>query len=350
MEKPATMMPKDILPKFLLVLCYFMVTGCQGLNQERVQKYRETKMLMGTFVNIDVCGTLHDKLRVETSYQAVWERLGAISWKMNVFDDRSDVAKLNHSNQVPVSVGKDTYYVLENSMRFSRLTGGVFDISVYPLIGLWRESEKQNQFPSEEQIQKVRMMVGSQNIQLLGNDQVRIGRAGTKIDLGGIAKGYAVDEAARIFREHGVYDFFIDAGGDVYAGGNNCLGKLWRVGIRDPRDKSKILDVVEVMNQAVMTSGNYEQYYTIGGKRWSHIINPNTGRPQKEVTSSTVITPTAMEGDALATGLCVLGGQAGTEFMDARGENYASLVLIKSGDGELRRFSSRTYKKLVVQF
>ena len=96
-----------------------------------------------------------------------------------------------------------------------------------------------------------------------------------------------------------------------YVGGLNCSGKPWRVGIRDPRDKSKIINIVELTDAAVATSGNYEQYYLINNKRWSHIVDPNSGYPQKDVISSTVIAPTAMEADALATALCVLGRRSG---------------------------------------
>ena len=161
--------------------------------------------------------------------------------------------------------------------------------------------------------------------------------------MGGIAKGYAVDEAARVFREKGIDSFFIDAGGDVYAGGRNCVGKPWRIGIRDPRDSKNIIDVVEVIDGAVATSGDYEQYYEIRNQRWSHIIDPSSGYPQKEVISATVIAPSAMRADALATALCVLGVRLGTDHIDELGKKYASLMIIDKRTDGIKKISSHEY-------
>jgi len=302
-------------------------------------------MLMGTIVQLDVCRGEEDALKTEEAYKDAWERLEDISWRMNVLDERSDVAKVNNSNLAPVSIKADTYHVLKESIYFFYATRGTFDITVWPLIQLWRESEMKNIFPTREQIKTVQEAVGLGNIQLLANNRVKLLNSETKIDLGGIAKGYAIDEAARIFREHGITRFYIDAGGDVYVGGHNCRGEPWRIGIRDPRDKSKIIDVVSVVDSAVTTSGNYEQYYEIQNERWSHIINPVTGYPQRDVVSATVIAPKAIEADALATAVCVLGGGPGIEYIDTLREQYASLVIVKQGAGRIEKFASQEYKK-----
>jgi len=300
-------------------------------------------MLMGTIVHIDVCQDVQDTQEGSAAYKASWERLEDIAWRMNVLDERSDVARINNSSGDPVLVGADTYTVLKHSQEYSRVTKGTFDITVWPLIDLWKQSAKSNTFPTNEQIQKARRAVGADNIQLLPNNFVKRNNPGTRIDLGGIAKGYAIDEVARIFREHGISSFFIDAGGDILVGGQNCSGKPWRVGIRDPRDKSTIIDIVEVIDGAVATSGNYEQYFTIGNERWSHIIDPHSGFPQRNVISSTVIAPTAMEADALATALCVLGGQPGTALINALTEKHASMIMVKKPSNQIEEFKSSTY-------
>jgi thiamine biosynthesis lipoprotein len=302
------------------------------------------RMLMGTTVQLDVCRGQHRQDQVDEAYRDAWARLETISWKMNVFDGRSDVAKINHSDLKPVSVGEDTYAVIESAIRFSQETKGAFDITVRPLVDFWRQNEAKNIFPSQEAVDAVLLAIGFQNIQLLAGHQIKILLPNTKIDLGGIAAGYAVDEAAQILRQHGIENFFIDAGGDIYVGGKNCAGEPWRIGIRDPYDPKEFIDVVALENQAVTTSGNYEKYYTIQGQKWSHIIDPVTGYPQKGVISATVIAPTTIEADALATALCVLGEKPGTDYINALSGAYGSLIVSAHGGGAADRFESQEYK------
>ena len=167
--------------------------------------------------------------------------------------------------------------------------------------------------------------------------------------IAGIAKGYAIDEAARIFRQYGVENFYIDAGGDVYAGGVNCSGEKWRIGLRHPSGDDELLDIIHVSNQAVTTSGNYAQFYEIEGRLYSHIIDPRTGFPQEYVTSATVIAPTAETADALSTALCVLTPREGIELIlsqDNRHEgDYAALIITTDQDSAYERFETENYKK-----
>ncbi|VAX35472.1 FAD:protein FMN transferase [hydrothermal vent metagenome] len=328
--------------KYLLLILLF-TTGCAQAPQQTNNKYHETRMLMGTIVNIDVCRNEHEQEDIQKSYQRVWERLEEISWRMNVFDEKSEVTQINNSNGNTVSIQEDTYYVLQRSMEFFKQTSGAFDITVWPLIKLWKQAAKNNRFPSQEELINVKKGIGLDKVELLEGNQVRLKNKETKVDLGGIAKGYAVDEAARIFREEGIDNFFIDAGGDIYVGGMNCRGQLWRIGVRDPRDKSKIFNVVEVSNAAVTTSGNYEQYYDIQGERFSHIIDPITGYPQKEVVSATVIAPDALNADSLSTALAVLGAMRGTKLINTFDYSHASIIMIKQDDGTIKNFKSNFY-------
>ena len=303
-------------------------------------KYTEARMLMGTFVRLDTCRSAPDK---DAAYAHAWERLEDIAWRMNVYDERSEVTRINNARFEPAYVGKDTYAVLERSASISEATAGAFDITVRPLIELWKDSAAQDTVPEQGQLDAVLQAVGRDKLILLSDNRVKLADPRTKIDLGGIGKGYAVDEAARIFREHGIRDFFIDAGGDVYAGGTNCSGRPWRVGIKDPRDQAQIIDVVEVTDRAVMTSGNYEQFLVIRGEHWSHILDPRTGFPQKEVVSATVIGPEAMDADAMATALCVLGGAKGVEYMDTAAGQYDGLIIVRQGPADIEQFRSQGY-------
>ena len=321
----------------------FLVLGAYAWkNVSRPRRYSETKMLMGTYVQVDVCGSSQN---IMEAYKHVWERLEDIAWRMNVYDERSDVTRINNAQFEPVYVGRDTYYVLERSADFSKATAGAFDITVEPLIELWRTSAGKNILPPQEQIDSVLQAVGSDNVELRSDGRVKLKNPRTKIDLGGIAAGYAVDEAARIFREHQVMDFYIDLGGDMYVGGKNCARRPWRIGIRDPRDRTKIIDVVEASDRAIVTSGNYEKYLEIQGEQWSHIFDPRTGYPQKDVVSATVIAPMAIDADAMATALCVLGGNDGTTYVDSLPEPFASLIIVRQSSGEIQQFPSLRYGK-----
>ncbi len=332
--------------------------GCAGGSKEALERYRESRFLMGTTVHVDVCVEASNAGKIKLAYQQVWERLEDISWRMNVFDERSDVARINKAGLNVVAVGADTYYVLQKALDYTRLTQGAFDITVWPLIQLWKYSEEKNVFPSAAEILEAKQKVGSHKIRLLGDNRVQMLQRAVQIDLGGIAGGYAVDEAARILRENGITNFFIDDGGDIYAGGYNCERQPWRIGIGDPRDRAKMLDIIALSNASVTTSGNYERYYEIEGERLSHILNPLTGYPQKEVVSATMIAPTAIEADALATALCVLGTRLGTDFVNALPvtgrqtglpQGYASVMIVREESGEIRPLMSRGYPEFRVQ-
>ena len=329
-----------ILGGLILFSCFY-----HSRNNPWENRYSEMQPLMGTTAQVDVCAAGLAKQTREEAYQEVWARLRDISWRMNVFDENSDVAKINNALGKAVVVKKDTYQVLQKAVQFSHLTQGAFDITIWPLMRLWKEGQENNQIPTQERIKEVLKAIGSPNIELLANNQVKLPNPQTKIDLGGIAAGFALDQAAHIFRKHGIQNFYIDIGGDIYAGGKNCAGRPWRIGIRSPQDKSKMIDIVLVSNASITTSGNYEKNFHIQGEQWSHIMDPRTGYPQKEVISATVIAPTGIEADAFATAVCVLGSKEGSDFIDRLGKKYASLVLVPMPDQGLSEYPSIFYEK-----
>ena len=319
MKSPKDIYTLTLLKKLILLILLGVFIASLTRPHSKLVKFSEAQSLMASIIKIDVCAEPAQKARVKEAFQDVWKRLEDISWRMNVFDERSDVAKVNSAYPDPVPIGADTYEVLKEAIRFNQISLGAFDITIWPLCQLWKEAEEKNVFPSLERIKTAQRLVGIDKVKLLENNQVKLAQDGTRIDLGGIAAGYVVDEAVRIFRGYEIRNFLIDAAGDMYAGGLNCEGKPWRVGISDPRDRSKFLGVVALSNAAVTTSGNYEQYFNIQGKSWSHIINPVTGFPQKEVVSATVIGPRTIDADALATAVCVLGREVGTKVIDSLG-------------------------------
>ena len=332
-----------------LVLLIALAAGSYWRALPVFLKYSHSQLLFGTVVTLDICYERGQKDRFKKAAAAVWERLEEIQWRMNIYDDRSDVIKVNNSFSVPVAIGADTYYVIEQALYFHQLSEGVFDITVWPLSQLWKKAAANNRLPSRAEVERVKKIMGPRNLNLLENNQIQIRHPETQIDLGGIAAGYAEDEAARILRSHGLPNFLIDAGGEFYAGGYNCHNKPWRIGIKNPHDRSKIIGVIEVSDKAVSTSGNYEQYFMIEGQEWTHIIHPVTGYPAKGILSATVIAPRGIDADAMATALCILDPPSGLRVIDALGEEWAAFIITSNTDGSLKFWASQNYQRLQRQ-
>ncbi|MFT5169534.1 MAG: thiamine biosynthesis lipoprotein [Lysobacterales bacterium] len=312
-------------------------------------KYNEARMLMGTTVSIDVCQSYYDLENIIQVYAEVWERLEEIAWRMNVYDARSEVTLINNAQGATVTIQEDTYQLLKRSKYAYQQTHQTFDITVRPLIDFWKEKSDEGVMPSEEELQEILPFIGAENIRLLKNNQVQLNNPHTRIDLGGNAKGYAIDEAVRIFKKHDIERVFVDAGGDVFVSGASCQNTDWRVGVRDSKELNRIALVVKGQNIAVTTSGNYEQYVVIGDKKFSHIIDPRTGMPQENVASATVIGPSAEVADVLSTALTVLDPEEGVALIDRLGEGYASLTVVMNAQAEVLRYESKNLKSYLVQ-
>lgn len=323
---------------------FVIVLGCERGPRVDRNRMSEARSMMATIIQIDVCREDGKDLDYRSAYAKSWERLKDISWRMNVYDAKSDVTKINLAEEAPATVGADTYAIIKRSKEYAVKTQGAFLISIRPLIDIWRAAQKEDRVPTREEISAAQLKTNLNDLILMEQNQIRRNNNGLKLDLGGNAKGYAIDEVARILREHQIENFYIDAGGDLYVGGRNCKGTAWRIGIRDPRDKNQMIEMVQVSNQAVTTSGNYEQFLIINDEVYSHIINPITGYPQKEVASATVIADTAEEADVYSTALTVLGSYQGTQLVEKTNGRLASLIFTKKPDGQLARQQSSNFE------
>ena len=334
---------KKIALFFLLIIWVF---GCDVLFYPKLQKHGESRYLFGTAVRLEACYEKSEEEKMRQGFAKAWQRLDDIQVTMNNLDKRSDVEKINSAKGRPVKVGQDMYELLKRSVDFSRLTGGAFDITVCPLIELWADSEKNNTVPSDKKIKEIRKFVGADTIQFLPGYRIKLSSRRAKIDINGVACGYAADEAGRILRENGLANFLVDTGGEFLAWGKNCEGTAWQIGIRDPQDLEKITDALSLQDKGISTSGNYSQFYEIKGERWSKIINPLTGYPEAGIVSATVIAPDGTSADALSTALCVLGGLQGIRLIDSLGEPFAAVITEKKGD-QVTLYQSRGYPKFL---
>ena len=287
----------------ILLYCYIVIlSGCQNKPF-----YKESRFLMGTTAEI-IC---QDRHSLDIAFREI-ERLERL-W--NRYDPDSEISKLNKNGVSKVS--KDTLEIIKKAIEFSKLSEGLFDITIGPLADLWKEriKSKVSRFPTEEEITERLRFIGFEKI-IIDEEKsvIKFKDKGVSVDLGGIAQGYAVDKVVEKLRSLGVKDCLIRIGGCIYALGRKDK-RDWRIGIQHPRNPHEFIDYVELRDKAIATSGDYEQFFIYEGKRYSHIINPKTGYPvDNEIISVTVISPQALISDFLSTAVFILGEEKGREL------------------------------------
>ncbi len=245
----------------------------------------------------------------DTAATTVFEVFRGVDRRMSEWKSTSQLSAVNaNAGQQPVPVPDDLRAVLRRGKQIGEMTDGAFDITWAALWGLWDFKEDEPTLPDTAQIKQ---RVGLINYRLVEIDDdlgtVFLPAEGMLLGLGGIAKGYALDQAASALREKGVDSFLISAGGQVMVGGRRS-GQMWRVGIRDPRGQADdYFAYLELSDTSVATSGDYERHFILDGVRYHHILDPRTGMPTRGMTSATVVSADATLADALSTSLIVLG-------------------------------------------
>jgi thiamine biosynthesis lipoprotein len=289
--------------KLLLVHgLWFMVLGLCGCQGK--QLYTDNRVMMGTIIEV----TSPDKEAAGIVFGEV-ERIENLFSK---YKPESEVSKLNNTGKLKAS--PETFYIIKKAKEFWRQTDGAFDITVAPLVDLWGFTDKNYNLPKDEEIKNILSCIGSDKIILQDEDNVvKFSFPGIKIDLGAIAKGYALDCAAKRLKEKGINSCLINAGGQVYCLGRK-FGRPWKIAIKDPRG-GKFKGYLELADKSVATSGDYEQFFLKNNKRYAHILNPKTGYPaDAQVLSVTVIAADGLTADALSTAIFVLGKEKGQEL------------------------------------
>jgi thiamine biosynthesis lipoprotein len=262
----------------------------------------KTRPLMGTLANITILDASRDKAEeaTEKAFERMTEAIG-------IFDRHTAGTPITSLNQEGVlrDVSPEMAAVLHQSAYFHGVTGGAFDITILPLLELYRKSfAKSDASPTAQQVNEKMALVDS-NMVHLDQKGVRLKKDGMQISLDGIAKGYVVDQAANVIQALGVKYALVNAGGDIRAMGGNGPEKAWQIGITDPWGRKKYVELVSLNNGALATSGNYEHFFD-KERLHHHIIDASKGRSPRETVSATVLAPTVMEADALSTALFIL--------------------------------------------
>ncbi len=287
-----------------------LITGCARAPMERAW------ISMATFASVSASGD--DASRIDKAASIVTAEFRRLERLWSNYDARSEVSILNGKSGSEVPVSPETRDLLLKSRSFGEATGGTFDPTVGPLVDLWGIGKKETfAIPSDEQIGEALKRCGWANIRVSGEDDTAsLTAEGMAFDSGGIAKGLAVDIAYDKLMKEGYQNVMINLGGNMRCSGSGRKGKAWNIGVRNPFDGGKIVGILAVTDgRAVATSGNYERFVEKDGKRYAHVIDPTTGRPVQGMAGVTVISPTAVEADALSTALFVAGVKKGAELL-----------------------------------
>jgi len=291
------------------MLLAVIASGCS--KHKTVQR---TETIMGTQVSITVAATSGEE--AEAAIGAGMAEVRRLDAMMSLYKDASEITKVNlAAGTVPVKVSPEMIEVVEYAAKISELSGGVFDVTVGPLVVLWQMRLKEGKVPSDEEIAGVRPLVNYRNIVIDKRaSTLFLKKKGMIMDLGGM-KGYIADRVADLMKRRGISNALIAIAGDIWALGRREDGNLWRIGVQHPREKDRTLSVLELSDRYVCTSGDYERFVIREKKRYHHIIDPRTGRPSTGVISVTLIGKEGAVIDPLAKVPFILGPEEGMKIV-----------------------------------
>ena len=249
----------------------------------------------------------------------------------------SEVGQINEAQQNSYLLSEDTASLMESSLLLYEATDGAFDLTVYPLMKLWGFTDGNFRVPSQEEIDAALGVVGADAIEYdASSGRVTFDKNGMEIDFGGIAKGYTSDRLMELFREHGVESAIVSLGGNVQALGKKPDGSPWKVGIQTPEEDGRYLGIVEIEDQAVITSGGYERFFEEDGRTYHHILDPETGYPAESgLLSVTIVSPDGTLADGLSTSLFVMGEEKAVDFWKVHGEAFGFEFVLLTDEGRL---------------
>ena len=312
MKKPYRLIASLLI---LIITVLPVLVGCEGELAEPVE---ETRSMMDTYVRVAVYA---DEVKAKEAIDAAFARMEEIVNIASTFDEEAEAFRLNRDGYID-NPSPELVELINLSLDYNKLTDGAFDITCQPLLDLWSSKEgADKQFweldaaTQQEMINETLKLVGPDKIVVTEN-RIYFKEEGMKITLGGIAKGYAVDEALKVIKKKGIKYGLIDAGGDIGTLGSKPEGKLWNISLVNPKDTSQSLATFRFADRAVATSGNYERYFDPEAKV-GHIMDPRTGFSTSNSISVSIIAKTCTQADALATGVFVLGPEDGLALVES---------------------------------
>ncbi|WP_428447799.1 FAD:protein FMN transferase [Photobacterium nomapromontoriensis] len=278
-------------------------------------------------------------------------RLELVNDQMSTYRKHSELSQFNqHRSSAPFEVSADTAKVVTEALRISKLTDGALDVTVGPIVNLWSfgPEARPEKMPTDEELAERRKEVGIEHLSVNGKRLIK-DIPDLYVDLSSIAKGFGVDVVADYFDELGVKDYLVEIGGELRIKGNNQEGVPWRIAIEKPTEDGSraVQEVIEPGNMAVATSGDYRNYFEENGVRYSHLIDPKRGMPiSNHVVSVTVLRPSCMTADALATAFSVMGEEQALAL--ANQQNIPVLMIVSTDQG-FKEFASDAFVPYMKQ-
>ncbi|HYB50096.1 MAG TPA: FAD:protein FMN transferase [Burkholderiaceae bacterium] len=285
--------------------------------------YSRDEAIMGTAIRVELWS--EDRSVAESAMRAVMDVMHHVDETMSPFKPESELSRINReAANHPVKVSQEMIDLLSRSLDFSRLSDGAFDITFASAGHLY--DYRQGIRPDERELAQACKAIGFKNL-LVDTEKraVRFARSGVRIDLGGFAKGYAVDQGAALLKSRGIRNAIVTAGGDSHILGDR-RGRPWTIGVRDPRRPGELVAVIPLKDVAVSTSGDYERYFEEDGVRFHHVLDPRTGKSPSAVHSVTIIAPDGLTSEALSKTVFVMGVAKGMELIDSQKDVDAIVV------------------------
>jgi FAD:protein FMN transferase len=326
--------------------------GVGFLGMENVEpefrRYDFTQTEMAIPVTIIIYST--DVTIANRAAKAAFDRIHELNGVLSDYDPQSELRRLCDSSSAGkgIAVSEDLWRVLLHAQELSAGSNGAFDITVGPVVRLWRHARQLKEMPTPQALKKALDRVGYRNIRLdPEHHQVELLQPDMRLDLGGIAKGYMLDEAYAVLKKNGVDRALIEAGGDIRLGEPPPNKPGWRIGVAQPAAKSPPSIYLYLSRVAVATSGDMMQFVIIDGKKYSHIVDPKTGIGLTDHSQVTVVAPNGITADGLSTAVSVLGPEKGLILIENTPETAAYILRsIESKDGKIDTYSSKRWHAL----
>lgn len=299
----------------LILFALTSILLCSSCRKKQETTLNKTWMTMGTIATVTIAAP--DTEKADEALKICKNITTRINAEVSIFMPDSNLSKLNSAKGEWTELMPDTKQLLILSRKYAEISNGAFDPTVSDLVKLWGFNIRKHitEVPTDKEIQNTLKNTGYTNI-VISNNSARLKSPKANIDFGGIAKGYAVDICYNELKKKNFKNYIVNIGGNLRVSGQATPDRLWTIGVRNPFDKNKLLGKLQLPSgMALATSGNYERFEYIDGKRYAHIIDPRTGRPVSGMAGTTVLSTLGVETDAMSTSLYVLGIDAGQTIL-----------------------------------
>ncbi len=334
--------PRLLKPLYIFIMAaVFLLNGCDLFKEKPVEF---SGSALGTTYSLKLFG-IPDHIETRELHDQIKIVMNAVETSMSVHNSNSEVSQFNrHTSKDWFRVSGKMFQVIKESQSISNDSEGAFDVTIGNLIELWGFGRRMppKSIPRKEDIDRIKYTTGYKHLQLSqSSNSIKKAIPGLTLNLSAIAKGYAVDSVSELLNEIGIERYLVEIGGELRAKGVKEPGKPWLVAIERPEtDKRSIYKIIRLSDMSMATSGDYRNYYEIAGERFSHTINPFTGRPvENNIASVSVMHSSCMKADALATTLMSMGYSVGSQFAEDMG--LAVLWILRTENGIIEKTSSR---------